>query len=301
LPPKLLARDSRVRALATQVLSGAAPDESDYGRAHRLAFMLQRRAVYTLRPPSIPENADAAEYFLFQSRRGYCTYFAGALTVLCRSAGIPARVVSGFAYPEWVDGGQTGILREANAHAWTEVWVEGWGWASVDATPPSNRGDNAPDWWENWADLVGATLDSSRLWFQNHARIVTWLALILISFIVVIAIRRGAADPVLAHLQKLTQGRVKLNQDQARRVIFKSYERVAKKLARRFRMRTPWETPGEWLAAAESTLELENPRPLRELTQLYLQAKYSPHAIGSGEGAAAFEALRNLSWKRARK
>jgi hypothetical protein len=297
LPQNLRAPTARVRLLAQQTLHGLPADASDYARARRLAIMVQERGVYTLRPPTIPENTDAADYFLFQSRRGYCTYFAGALTVLCRSAGIPARVVSGFVNPEWVENGNVGILREANAHAWTEVWVDGWGWASVDATPPDDRGDNAPGWWENWADLIGATLDGGRRWAGSHRALVALGALLLASILGALAVQRGLADPLLARLQNIAPERVRFNQNQARRVIQKSYERAAKKLARRFRRRSPWETPGEWLEAAEAALAFENPQPFRELTRLYQQAEYSPHAISGEDGNAALQAAQRISWR----
>lgn len=300
LPPRLLALNSRVRQLAQQTLANASADESNYQRARRLTLMVQNRANYTLRPPSIPARADAAEYFLFESRRGYCTYFAGALTVLCRSVGIPARVVSGFVNPEWIESGQRGILREANAHAWTEVWVDGWGWVSLDATPPDNRGDNAPSWWENWTDFFTTVLDNSRNWLQEHLRFAAIMTVLLSVSGLVFLLRRGAADSIFARLQQASKGRVRLTRDQSRRLIFKTYNRAAQKLARRFRRRVDWETPNEWLASAEATLNLENPRPLRELTRLFLQAQYSPHDISDAEGVAACEALKDLSWRRKR-
>lgn len=297
LPPRLLAPDSRVKKLGQEVLSRASSGESNYQRARRLSLMLQQRAAYTLRPPAIPARADAAEYFLFESRRGYCTYFAGALTVLCRSAGIPARVVSGFVNPEWTEDGQRGILREANAHAWTEVWVEGRGWTSVDATPPENRGNNAPSWWENWTDFFATTLSNIQLRLQDNLVFAACLTILGSIISLFFLLRRGIADPILARLQQASQGRVRLTRDQSRRLISKAYNRAAKKLARRFRRRVEWETPSEWLASAEATLNLENPRPLRELTRLFLQAEYSPRAISDAEGVAAYEALKNLSWK----
>ena len=300
LPARLLAANSRVKQLAQQVLTKAPADESNYQSARRLAVMLQTRATYTLRPPAIPARADAAEYFLFESRRGYCTYFAGALTVLCRSAGIPARVVSGFVNPDWntnTQDGQRGILREANAHAWTEVWVEGWGWTSIDGTPPDDRGDNAPSWTENWADFFATIWHNSQRRLRQHLNLAAGVLAILSTLGLSVLWRRGFADPFLARLQQASKGRVKLTGDQSRRLIFKAYERASKKLARRFRRRVDWETPSEWLAAAETTLNLENPQPLRELTRLFLQAEYSPRAISDAEGVAAYEALKNLSFK----
>lgn len=299
LPANVSKPESRIKRYAREVLRTGPANESNYRRARRLALAVQSGAVYTLRPPQIPEGRDAADYFLFENRRGYCTYFAGALTVLCRAAGIPARVVSGFVSPEWSDGGRTGILREANAHAWTEVWVEGWGWATVDATPADDRGQNSPDWWENWTDLFGATLSNFRTWLIAHSRTVIAGILLVLAALSIVTMRRGFLTPLLMRLPALRH-RVKLTPDQSRRMIFRAYHRAGKKLARAFRRRIDWETPHEYLAAAEAALDLENPQPLRELTQLYARAQYSPAAIDSADGERAVRALRELSFRRRR-
>jgi hypothetical protein len=83
------------------VATPQAPDDGDLRPRRRIANFVESNATYTLYPPKTPNGRDAVDHFLFNSRRGYCTYFVGALTVLCRAAGIPARVVSGFANPEW--------------------------------------------------------------------------------------------------------------------------------------------------------------------------------------------------------
>jgi hypothetical protein len=301
LPAALLRPESRMRRFVQRVLRSALARDSDYLRAKRLALAVQSSAVYTLRPPQIPEGRDAAEYFLFESRRGYCTYFAGALTVACRVAGIPARVVSGFVNPDWtVTGEQTGVLREANAHAWTEVWVDGWGWAPLDATPADNRGHNAPEWWDDWAYFFTSTADTARHWIAAHRALVIWFALILIPLVLLAAVRRGLADPIVARLLVLKPGRVPLGRDQTRRLIGKAYRCAAKKLARKFRRAAAWETPHEYLAAAETALDLENPQPLRELTQLYTRACYSPATLEAVDSTRAYQALRVLSFRRRR-
>ena len=208
--------------------------------------------------------------------------------------------MSGFVNPDWntnTQDGQRGILREANAHAWTEVWVEGWGWTSIDGTPPDDRGDNAPSWTENWADFFATIWHNSQRRLRQHLSLAAGVLAILSTLGLIVLWRRGFADPFLARLQQASKGRVKLTGDQSRRLIFKAYERASKQLARRFRRRVDWETPNEWLAAAETTLNLENPQPLRELTRLFLQAEYSPRAISDAEGVAAYEALKNLSFK----
>jgi hypothetical protein len=80
---------------------------------------------------------DPLAYFLFERREGHCEHFATALTVMLRSQGFSARLVSGFFGGE--RSGEDYILRAGDAHAWTHVLVPGRGFVTVDATPPGNR------------------------------------------------------------------------------------------------------------------------------------------------------------------
>jgi protein-glutamine gamma-glutamyltransferase len=73
--------------------------------------------------------------FLLEQRRGHCEYFASAMTLLARALGIPARVVAGYRVAEQSPFGGYWIVREQNAHAWTEVYLPGRGFVTVDATP----------------------------------------------------------------------------------------------------------------------------------------------------------------------
>ena len=87
---------------------------------------------YTLRPPLLGENG--IDQFLFESKRGFCEHYAAAFVVLMRGAGLPARVVSGYQGGERnpVDGYL--VVRQSDAHAWAEVWLEGRGWVRIDPT-----------------------------------------------------------------------------------------------------------------------------------------------------------------------
>ena len=78
-------------------------------------------------------------------KEGYCTYFASAMTVLCRMAGLPARYVEGFVAQPGADG--FAYVTGKDAHAWTEVYFEGFGWVPFDATPQQQEmgGDNQQD------------------------------------------------------------------------------------------------------------------------------------------------------------
>ena len=91
---------------------------------------------YTLQPGALPERAPL-DSFLFERQQGFCGHFASAFTALMRAAGVPARVVSGYQGGEWVTPwGAAGYLeiRQADAHAWSEVWLDGEGWRRVDPT-----------------------------------------------------------------------------------------------------------------------------------------------------------------------
>jgi hypothetical protein len=72
--------------------------------------------------------------FLFNTRLGFCGHYASAFAFLMRAAGLPARVVTGYLGGEWNPIGRYFIVRQSDAHAWTEVWLEGRGWARVDPT-----------------------------------------------------------------------------------------------------------------------------------------------------------------------
>ncbi len=94
----------------------------------------EQEFYYTLDPPALGRNS--VDEFLFQTRRGFCEHYASAFAILMRAAGIPSRVVVGY------QGGQVNtmlddhylIVRQSDAHAWTEVWLEGRGWTRVDPT-----------------------------------------------------------------------------------------------------------------------------------------------------------------------
>jgi transglutaminase-like putative cysteine protease len=97
-----------------------------------LAMFSRESFFYTLKPPLLGENV--VDEFLFESRRGFCEHYAGSFALLMRTAGIPARVVTGYQGGEFNDVGNYLIVRQSDAHAWTEVWIEGRGWIRVDPT-----------------------------------------------------------------------------------------------------------------------------------------------------------------------
>lgn len=87
---------------------------------------------YTLEPP--PLGAEPVDRFLFDTRRGFCEHYASAFAVLMRAAGIPARIVLGYQGGELNPLGGYMIVRQSDAHAWTEVWLDDTGWHRIDPT-----------------------------------------------------------------------------------------------------------------------------------------------------------------------
>ena len=100
--------------------------------------------------------------FLLDQRRGHCEYFAAAMTLLARAVGVPARVVAGYRVAEQSPFGGYWIVREKNAHAWTEVYLPGRGFVTVDATP-SGPPQNAV----HALGLAGAIRDFMAAWIAR--------------------------------------------------------------------------------------------------------------------------------------
>lgn len=81
-----------------------------------------------------PLGRHGADEFLFDLRSGYCEYYASAFAILMRAAGIPTRVVTGYHGGLWQASEQYLLVRQSDAHAWTEVWLPNRGWVRVDPT-----------------------------------------------------------------------------------------------------------------------------------------------------------------------
>jgi transglutaminase-like putative cysteine protease len=120
----------RVLALARDL---TAIEATPYDRALAIERYL-RRFPYTLDLPSPPTDRDLVDYFLFDLQRGYCDYYATAMVVLARAAGLPARLVTGYAPGTYDEAEARYLVTEAEAHTWTEVFFSGYGWIEFEPT-----------------------------------------------------------------------------------------------------------------------------------------------------------------------
>jgi len=113
--------------------SWAASINSDAAIAQKaLSYFREQGFVYTLEPPLL--GRDSVDEFLFGSKQGFCEHYASSFAFLLRAAGVPARVVTGYQGGDInpVDGYM--IVRQSDAHAWAEVWLNGRGWVRFDPT-----------------------------------------------------------------------------------------------------------------------------------------------------------------------
>jgi hypothetical protein len=107
-----------------------------YDRAKAIEAYL-RTFPYDLNVPTPPPGRDVADYFLFDLQRGYCDYYATAMVVLARAAGLPARLVVGYATGFYDSANGRYLVTEADAHAWVEIYFAGYGW--IEFEPTANR------------------------------------------------------------------------------------------------------------------------------------------------------------------
>ncbi|MDY6795590.1 MAG: transglutaminaseTgpA domain-containing protein [Actinomycetota bacterium] len=125
LPPRVL-------GLAEEIIPWG---ETPYRRAEAIKDYLESHYDYSLDVPPLPAGEDALDFFLFEQGSGYCEHFATAYALLCRLAGIPARVVTGYATGEYNPFTDLYEVSLADAHAWVEIYLQGVGWVTCEPTP----------------------------------------------------------------------------------------------------------------------------------------------------------------------
>ena len=128
LPPEL---PRRIRDLGRELTAGA---ETPYDKAKAIESYLKTFPYsLTINPP--PYNSDGVDHFLFEEKRGYSEYFASAMTVLLRTQGVPARMVSGYTVGDQVPGHDLYVVTDSNSHGWVEVFFPDYGWIGFEPTP----------------------------------------------------------------------------------------------------------------------------------------------------------------------
>jgi transglutaminase-like putative cysteine protease len=246
------------------------PRVGEYARAivgdgksqHDQALALEsalRELPYTYQVQPLPSGGDAVDQFLFEMRHGYCTYYASAMAVLARSLGIPARIASGYFTGAYDEASGVYVVRESDAHAWPELYVDGH-WLPFEPTPIRPLPARAQTG-ELPIVPVPAPAEQPE---QNENGPLIWLAvLVIVVLLSAVGIwwgRRPGPAPLAAQVQLL------LERNGARAGV-------------------PW-PPGttlhEYGALLEPYLDGEA-GALREVVELVALARYGPRALDSAE------------------
>lgn len=182
---------------------------------------------YTLKPGATPQGEDFVNYFLTKNRKGYCAHFATAATLIFREIGIPARYVEGYTfsfetvlaseqndtkrYGNYYQGysaiGESTVMdvevTDAMAHAWVEIYVDGFGWKVAEVTPGSNEAVDEDDFWSAFAGFLNGSGEDSgnngNVFGELGLSRFTWLiyvvlaviALLIAIYIGQLAVRKG--------------------------------------------------------------------------------------------------------------
>ena len=296
----------RARALAQSWLADDPGGATIIARA--MDYLRSQPFFYTLTPPAL--GAQPVDEFLFETREGFCEHYASAMTVLLRAAGLPARVVMGYQGGELNGFGGYYIIRQSDAHAWTEVWLEDEGWVRVDgvaAVAPervalgstrygSDRGFLARNvlgnTWLRQAMLAWDTVNTRwRAWVLGYGPEIQRALLDRLGFgglrraqrsAVLLGLAAVATVFFLAALSGYLAWRKRRRGDiDPAAACFATFERRLTRL--RLRKPAPGEGPrayAEHAAAALPHLAGE----IRAIAELYLRARYEPD---SGRGTLA--------------
>lgn len=172
--PQAHALAAQWRAAAVQAHPGQESDQMRMIVNTAMSYFHEQPFFYRLE--MIPALQDPIDDFLFSSRIGYCEHYASSFTYLMRAAGVPARVVTG--YQGGIDNGDYYLIRQSDAHAWSEVWIPDSGWTRVDPTSAvapervtsgSRSVIDAPGWLHaDWLVDVRNRIDVMRYWWNRN-------------------------------------------------------------------------------------------------------------------------------------
>jgi hypothetical protein len=266
------ADDEVLRQLAQEATEGV-PD-NPYDRAEAIRRFVAQRSTYTLDARPVPANADAAEFFLTESKEGYCDLYATATTLLCRFAGIPARTATGFApgTPS-EDNSHKFVLRGSDQHAWTEVYFANYGWIPFDATQDTNGTIITP----RTPEPVKKPSLAEKLLAAGLLPSLLMLTGIIGVFYVVVS---ELITRFFPHRQ-LVRLKGKLHRSD---VITPLYVKLARQVARHASLPVGAAmTPGEFEREIRARLGDAIADPLAPLTRIVERASYGPQAAGSDD------------------
>ncbi len=292
----------RIRTLARQIIDEKKikkDEKYEINVVNALQSYLAMNFKYTLKPGRSKNNEDPTIDFLFNTKKGYCVYFAGAMVMLCRSVDIPARFVVGFATGDPVAGAEqqagmtTYSVKAEHAHAWVEVFLPSYGWYPADPTAGSTP---IPTGWESiWGGFIDGLTTAKNfvagLW--NNFR--TDLRFRIYSIIVILLI--GGVITLIVYLRSARPPRLpkeELMPEQAEHVVNATYRCMHRWLEQWGVVKPTGLTASEFEL---SFREINEPMGLlvAEISELYVRTRYAGVKPSDTQARRGVAALRELA------
>ncbi|MFQ6101480.1 MAG: transglutaminase domain-containing protein [Anaerolineae bacterium] len=285
---------ARVLSLARDL---TATEPTPYDRARAIETYL-RAFPYTLDVSVPPHDRDVVDYFLFDLRRGYCDYYATAMVVLARAAGLPARLVVGYASGTYDVANARYVVTEADAHAWVEVYFPGYEWVEFEPTgglPPIERPAEIASF--EWPEPEGA-LEPAVAWWDVSGwpwrlGVPGGLVLLVLTAVVWSAVDgwrlrrlKPAAAVVTLYGRLQRHGRRLAAPTRAGDTPYEFATSLTKWVADLAREK-------RWGGGALTPAAQE----VRRLTDLYVRVSYSPHLPDAADKAWAMQTWQRLRWR----
>ncbi len=296
----------RTRALAKEI---TAEHDNSFDKARAIEEYLRDNLHYDLESPRHPEGQDFVDFVLFDLHGGYCDYYASAFVILARSAGMPARLVAGYAQGELNEEAEAYRVYTNNAHSWPEVYFPRYGWVQFEPTvvvepidwpepppPPGSSNDTKDPSGDDFESLgredllpdepempPGAGLEGPVI--ESSSRGFSPLFLILVVLLVAACVGVG-----------FTYWAIEMRGLSGLNLIERAYARMWRFAARLGVPGPPDQTPYE-RAGALVMLVPEAKAPINHITDQYLVERFGR---GHGEGDRAenqWGELRPLLWK----
>lgn len=267
--------------------------------AQALRYFGSDKFTYTLTPPALG-TADSIDQFLFSTRQGFCEHYSSAFVFLMRAAGVPARIVTGYQGGELNPVGQYFVVRQRDAHAWAEVWLDGVGWLRIDPTSavaperivrsiqvapgregaavqfelPGGEGvraiverlrqswDSVNNGWNQW--VLNYTQTQQEQFLKGLGLgIESWKGMITAMAVALVVLIAVIAAMVL------------WRDHQPQDAVARLWRRFCRKLARKGMARRPAEGPLDY-AQRVSVLRPELRDPVQRIADLYVALRYAP-------------------------
>lgn len=292
----------RIRTLARQIIDEKKikkDEKYEINVVNALQTYLALNYKYTLKPGKSNNKVDPTIDFLFNTKKGYCVYFAGAMTMLCRSVDIPARFVVGFATGDQVAGAEqlagmtTYSVKAEHAHAWVEVFLPRYGWYSADPTAGSTP---IPTGWESiWGGFVDGLTAAKNfvagLWnnFRTDLRFRIYSIIVMLLF--------GGAVSLIMYLRSARPPRLpkeEMTPEQAEYVVNATYRCMHRWLEQWGVVKPTGLTASEFEL---SFREINEPMGLmvEEISELYVRTRYAGVKPADAQARRGVAALRELA------